>query len=74
MIVNVVYLTTAAVLDELHVLNEMQSREVSQLKKVMTKSGLDRQNKVLVQRNKPQNRRSKMAVRPNGIYNNRNKC
>ena len=64
----------AVVLDELHVLNEMQTNEVSQMNKLLTKCSIDRHNKALVQRNRPQNRRSKMAVRPNGIYNNRNKC
>ncbi|CAG2182921.1 unnamed protein product [Oppiella nova] len=64
----------AGVLDELKVLSEMQSREVYAGKKLMTKANMERQNKVLVQRNHPQTRRSKMSVRPNGIYNNRKNC
>ncbi|CAG2107531.1 unnamed protein product [Medioppia subpectinata] len=62
------------VLDELKVLSAQQSREVCGQKSLMTKSNMDRQNKVLVQRNKPQTRRAKMTLRPNGIYNNRKNC
>jgi hypothetical protein len=58
----------AVVLDELHVLSSMQNREVAQIQKLMTKSNMDRQNKVVFQRNRPQNRRAKMAMRPNGIF------
>jgi len=52
----------------------MQSQEVAQIQKLMTKSNMDRQNKVVFQRNRPQNRRAKMSLRPNGIYNNRKNC
>ncbi|XP_054164557.1 tumor protein p53-inducible nuclear protein 1-like [Oppia nitens] len=63
------------ILDELNVLSTMQRQEVTQMRKSLTKANMDRQNKVLsLTNNRPDTKRSKMSVRPNGIYNNRKHC
>lgn len=56
------------------VLTSMQKSQTAHCQKFITKNRLERQNKVVYQTNRPQIRKIKMAIRPNGVYNNRKNC